>query len=350
MLNDKEKGSVGSIPSSSDLFSLVTEANMSHQRSSSMRNISNGSASSASISNGVGSGAFKGGTLILEGEEQTNSKQTENTYSDEEKFTVPESVFLPSEIGTLEGHESRTSNIEQESRKSQSASNSDKEQKYRYYFPPKQLLAHGLATFVVVFGMLTLTAWRSLVWRREVLHLKEVLRLQTQDHSSLNMKIASLEADLAAWNRRHKDPHNWKFEKGRWEIDDDDDNIVFSYKTCYVEASLALGQCSKKWQDWLMGHPEGEDSDEYATDKNGLTDDMTRVVDGLVDGGVAAASSRSFLFVAQTLKQMSQFYYFGHDFNTSDAASWNESDISKALSNAMKVAGSVVDEATSFMI
>ena len=58
--------------------------------------------------------------LVLKG---ATSSQTFDAVADpdEEKFTVPESVFLPSEIGTLEGHESRTSNIEQESRKSQSA-------------------------------------------------------------------------------------------------------------------------------------------------------------------------------------------------------------------------------------
>jgi len=356
MLNDEEKGSVGSIPSSSDLFSLVTEADMSHQPSSSMHNESNESASSAS-SSADGSGAFQGGTLILEGEEQTNSKRSENTYSDnEEKFTVSESVFLPSEVGTLEGHESCTSNNEQENSEqeseknestSNSTSNSGHEQKHGYSFTPKQLVAHGVATFVVVFGMLMLTTWRSLVWRSEALHLKEALRLQMQHHSSLNTKIASLEADLATWNRRHEDPHKWKFEKGHWEIDDEDDNTVLSFKNCYIEASLALGQCSKKWQDWIFG--QGENSDDYTTDEDGFTDDMTRLLDGLVDG-VTAASSSSFSFVEKTLKQMSQLYYFGDYFNSSDAESWNASEISKAVSNAMKMAESAEDEATTFMI
>mmetsp|Transcript_36697 Transcript_36697/g.74922 ORF Transcript_36697/g.74922 Transcript_36697/m.74922 type:complete len:353 (+) Transcript_36697:142-1200(+) len=352
MLNDKENGSVGSIPSTSDLFSLVTEANnIPHQRSPepSLHNESNGSVSSSS-SNADGSGDFQRGTLILEGEEQTDGKRSENTNSDEEKFTVPESVFLPSEIGTLEG-QSRTSNneqdnSEQESRKSR---NSDDEQKYSNYFPPKQLLAHGVATFVVVFGMLILSTWRSLAWKSEAQHLKDVLRLQMQHRSSLNLKIASLEADLAAWNRRHKDPHNWKFEKGHWEIDDDDDNIVLSFKNCYLEASLALGQCSKKWQDWFLGGQEDEDGEDFGTYEDGFTDDMTRLVDGIVDG-VAAVSSNSFSFVEKTLKQMSPFYYFGDDFNASDVDSWNESEISKALSSAMKVAESVVDDATTFMI
>lgn len=348
MLN-KEKGSVGSIPSSSDLFSLVTEANMPHQTSSSVHDESNRSASSAP-SNEDGSSAFKGGALILEGE-------SVDTHSDEEKFAVPESVFLPSEVGTLEGRESCTSNNEQENSeqesgrgesKSESKSNSDSEQKFSYYFPPKQLLAHGVATFVVVFGMFVLTSWRSLVWRNEALHLKEVLRLQVHHHSSLNLKIASLEADLAAWNRRHEDPHSWKFEKGHWDIEDEDDNILLSYKNCYIEASLALGQCSKKWQDWLFG--AGEDkSDDYTTDEDGFPEDITRLLDGIVDG-VTAASSSSFSFVEKTLKQMSHFYYFGDDFNSFDADSRNASEISEALTNAMKVAESAMDEATTFMI
>jgi len=347
MLN-KEKGSVGSIPSTSDLFSLVTDANIPHQRSPSMHNEneSSGSASSSSRNQGS-SGDFQRGTLILDGEEQTNSKRSEKTYSDEEKFTVPESVFLPSEIGTLEG-QSRTSNNEQENSEqgSRKSRNADNEQKHSYFFPPKQLLAHGVATFVVVVGMLTLTTWRCLALRNEAQHLKEVLRLQMQHHSSLDLKIASLEADLDAWNRRHKDPHNWKFEKGHWEIDDDDDNIVLSFKNCYLEASLALGQCSKKWQNWLLGPGEAEDSDDFTTDEDGFTHDMSRLVDGIVDG-VTAVSSNSFSFVEKTLKQ---FYYVGDDFNSSDADSWNESEISQVLSNAMKAAESAVGEATTFLI
>lgn len=347
MLN-KENGSVGSIPSTSDLFSLVTEANIPHQGSPAINNESNGSVSSPSSNEGS-SGDLHRGTLILEGEEQTNSKRSEKTDSDEEKFTVPESVFLPSEIGTLEG-QSRTSNneqdnSEQESRKSRNTGN---EQNHSNYFPPKQLLAHGIASFVVVVGMLTLATWRCLAWRSEAQHLKELLHLQMQHHSSLDLKIASLEADLAAWNRRHKDPHNWKFEKGHWEIDDDDDNIVLSFKNCYLEASLALGQCSKKWQDWFLGTDTGEsDSESFTTDEDGFTHDMTRLVDGIVDG-VTAVSSNSFSFVERTLKQMSQFYDV--DFNSSDADSWNESEISQVLSNAMKVAESAVGEATTFLI
>ncbi len=350
MLNDKESGSVGSMPSTSDLFSLITEANniTSYQRSPLIQNEANESVSSSS-GNGDGEGDFQRGTLILEGEEQTESKRSEDTYSDGEKFTVPESVFLPSEIGTLEG-QSRNSNSdqdnsEQESRRSR---NADIEQKCSYYFPPKQLLAHGIATFVVVLGMLMLSTWKTLAWRNEAQHLKEVLRLQMQHHSSLELKIASLEADLTSWNKRHKDPHNWKFEKGHWEIDDDDDNIVLSFKNCYLEASLALGQCSKKWQDWFMGQ-DGVDSDEFATDEDGFTDDMTRLVDGIIDG-VAAASTNSFSFVEKTFKQMSQFYYFGDDFNASGADSWNDSEISQVLSNAMKSAESAVGEAVTHLI
>eukprot|EP00574_Skeletonema_japonicum_P010845 CAMPEP_0201721354 /NCGR_PEP_ID=MMETSP0593-20130828/6041_1 /ASSEMBLY_ACC=CAM_ASM_000672 /TAXON_ID=267983 /ORGANISM="Skeletonema japonicum, Strain CCMP2506" /LENGTH=342 /DNA_ID=CAMNT_0048212153 /DNA_START=82 /DNA_END=1110 /DNA_ORIENTATION=+ len=342
------------MPSTSDLFSLITETNnTSHQRPPSIHNEAHGSISSSS-SNADGSGDFQRGTLILEGEEQTNN----TTSSDEEKFTVPESVFLPSEIGTLEG-QSRNSNNEQDNsvQESRKSHNADNEQKYSNYFPPKQLLAHGVATFVVVVGMLMLSTWRSLAWRKEAQHLKEVLHLQMQHHSSLELKIESLEADLAAWNGHHKDPHNWKFEKGHWEIDDDDDNIVLSFKNCYLEASLALGQCSKKWQDWFLGQggadtderQGGAGSDEFATDEDGFTDDMTRLVDGIIDE-VAAVSSNSFSFVEKTLKQMSQFYNFGDDFNASDADSWNESEISQVLSNARKVAESAVGEAATLLI
>lgn len=356
MLNDKESGSVGSMPSTSDLFSLITETNnITHQRSLSVRNESNDESVSSSSSNIDGSGDFQRGTLILEGEEQTSSKRSENTYSDGEKFTVPESVFLPSEIGTLEGQlcnsntNNHQDNSEQESRKSH---NADNEQNCSYNFLSKQLLAHGIATFVVVVGMLLLSTWKSLAWRSEAQHLKEVLHLQMQHHSSLELKIASLEADLAAWNKRQKDPHNWKFEKGHWEIDDDDDdNTVLSFKNCYLEASLALGQCSKKWQDWFLGRDgadsdEGQgdaDGDEFATDEDGFTDDVTRLVDGIIYG-VAAVSSNSFSFVEKTLKQMSEFYYFGDDFNAS-ADSWNESEINQVLSTAIKSAESAVGEA-----
>jgi len=358
MLNDKESGSVvGSMPSTSDLFSLTTETNnITHQRSPSMHNEANESVSSSS-SNSDGTGGFQRGTLILEGEEQTSSKRSDDTHSDGEKFTVPESVFLPSEIGTLEG-QSRNSNNEQDNSEqdSRKSHNADNEQKYSYYFPPKQLLAHGIATFVVVVGMLMLSTWRTLAWRSEAQHLREVLRLQMQHHSSLELKIASLEADLAAWNKRHKDPHNWKFEKGHWEIDDDDDNIVLSFKNCYLEASLALGQCSKKWQHWFLGQDGadsdegqgGADSDEFATDEDGFTDDMTRLVDGIIDG-VAAVSSNSFSFVEKTLRQVSEFYYFGDDFNAS-ADSWNESEISQVLSNAIKEAESAIGEAVTHLI
>lgn len=348
MLNEKEKGSVGSSPSSLDLFSLITEANMSHSRSSLIHNESNRSTSSASRKTDESDGVK--GTLILEGEENTQSRRSEDTSLN--KFTVPESVFLPSEIDTL-GGQSCTSDDEVENEKSKSTSNTGPDRRFRYYFPPalpeiytKQLVAHVVASFIVLVGVLTLTAWRSLVWRSEAFHLKEALSLQTQVHSSLKLKIASLEADLAAWNNRHNDSYSWKFEKGHWEIDDEDDNIVLSFKNCYVEASLALGRCSKEWQDWLFGGVNK--SMEYAYhDEDEFADNWARVID-VVMGGVAAASSSSFSFVQKTLRQLPSLYYFGDDFHSTDSDSLNEemSKVSEALSKALKVAESAVDDAT----
>ena len=350
MLNEKNKGSVGSMPSSLDLFSLVTEANIpNHTSSSSVHNESIHSNYSTSANDDDADAFGRGGTLILEGEEQA-SKSGENTSSDEDKFTVPESVYLPSEIGTLEG-QSGSSNNEQDST-DQGSSKGDKssnEDKCTDYFLSEQLFAHGVATFVVVITMLSLTTWRSLVWKSEAMHLKEVVRQQNAHHSSLDLKIASLEADLLAWNRRHKDPHNWKFQKGNWEIDDEDDDVVLSFKNCYLEASIGLGECSRKWQEWLTGKGGDSDDDDCATDEDGFTEDMTRLVHGLIDG-VTAASSNSISFVEKTMKQMSEFYSFGDDFNSSDTDIWNENEISKALSNAIKKTQSAVGEATTVFI
>lgn len=329
MLTEKGGGSVvGS--DDGDLFSLITEDNLSQEKLMLNQNEQNRSTSSASSTNADDSKDGFKGTLILDGDEQTNSKRSDHVSSDEEeKFTVPESVFLPSEIGTLE-EQSNVSNgkanigVEKknDSESESTSNNTDNEQKCRYYFPPealagKQLFAHAAATFVVIVGMLTLSAWRCHVWRKEALHLKKVLHLQAQDHSSLNLKIASLEADLADWNKRHKDPHNWKFEKGHWEIDDEDDNIVVSFKNCYLEASIALGRCSKEWQDWLFGENE-EIEESYSSHDDGFTDDMEKLVDWVADGVVAASSSMN-----ESL-----------------------SEIGKVFSSAMKMAESVVDDAT----
>lgn len=357
MLTEKGGGSVVGSDDDGDLFSLITEDNLSKENI--IQNEQNRSTSSASSINADDSkGGFKG-TLILDGDEQTNSKRSDHVSSDEEeKFTVPESVFLPSEIGTLEEQSNVSNgkeNVGVEKNDSESAShNTDNEQKYRYYFPPnalagKQLFAHAAATFVVIVGMLTLSAWRCHVWRKEALHLKKVLHLQAQEHSSLNLKIASLEADLADWNRRHKDPHNWKFEKGHWEIDDEDDNIVVSFKNCYLEASIALGRCSKEWQEWFFGENE-EIKESYSSHDDGFTDDMEKLVDWVADG-VVAASSRSATFFERTLKHMSSFYYIGDEFGSTDAKQTNEtlSEIGRVFSSAMKVAESVVDD-TTFLI
>src|SRR6056300_478855 len=159
MLTEKGGGSVvGS--DDGDLFSLITEDNLSKENI--IQNEQNRSTSSASSINAADSKDGFKGALILDGDEQTNSKRSDHVSSDEEeKFTVPESVFLPSEIGTLEEQSNVSNgkeNVGVEKNDSESAShNTDNEQKYRYYFPPKaladkQLFAHAAATCVVIVG------------------------------------------------------------------------------------------------------------------------------------------------------------------------------------------------------
>jgi hypothetical protein len=93
-------------------------------------------------------------------------------------------------------------------------------------------------------------------------------------------------------------------------LDQSDADKILSIKTCYLEASLSLGRCSKDWQDWWYDPPDddsstssSEESDSHDDDYSFDTD-LSMLAKSLTETLVATTVD-SYSFVEKAVKDLS---------------------------------------------
>mmetsp|Transcript_34772 Transcript_34772/g.84011 ORF Transcript_34772/g.84011 Transcript_34772/m.84011 type:complete len:374 (+) Transcript_34772:164-1285(+) len=282
----------------------------------------------------------KRGLLILDGEEGDDggggngdevageeSKLGEETTS--ALLSVPDTVFLPSEIRSVEAVSCVTR--EQDINK---AKGSKERSHFGNYFWERwtrlssfafhwrsdvgleSINAMRIVIVLLIFMtlMISLASWKSYVWKNEALRLREDLQRQ----SALLPYTLSLLKEREALIRKQKileeEIERSKLDAGPRRSDYDDifppdktDNDPFvSIKNCYVEASLSLGHCSKEWQRWWSDSEDNaeEDKEESYSYNDGFTNDMSRLVQSMKNR-LTATMTLSYPHIEETLKNLS---------------------------------------------
>ncbi|KAL7466990.1 hypothetical protein ACHAXS_007258 [Conticribra weissflogii] len=295
------------------------------------------------------------GVLIVEGEDDnTNSNVSSSSKVDdcedaaeEERgltLSVPDTVFLPSDIGSLEAklHESGEFERLQENSKRENDRGTKEEQAWPKLVSQLHDDIQGCSgstkkiLLVVVFALMAAvfcTAWIYRSWKYDVLQRtnadmrKQVSSLQlvalmSREMMTLKNKIAVLEEeiDVLTSSCSNDNPSQELYEDLFSMNDPHDEDAFMLLNNCYVRASLSLGQCSREWQYWWNNNKTDEgDSTGHGSDAEGKTkstgedypsqmvtaiNDISRFVEGMFDR-VTDKSLDAYSFVENNIKDMS---------------------------------------------
>lgn len=273
------------------------------------------------------------GLLILDGEDYDGGGDEEGTVNDDEaeeekrqdsesvSLSIPETLFLPSEVRTIEAsgvtNEQDKHNRAESTGNIQTTAGSDQ--------PPIAIClragrfgtvksVHALLIVLTSFIFLAFQSWRVQVWRNEALRLGNELKIQNsllpltlslaKERMALMETQAQLEETIERLKRRTGSSSNEEIITP----DQSEADRFLSIKTCYVDASLSLGPCAKDWQDWWYNTPDGSNSqdtrDELYDDEDEFTTDLTKLAMSLTTS-LAATTKESYSFVEKTVKESS---------------------------------------------
>ena len=167
-------------------------------------------------------------------------------------------------------------------------------------------MAQVMVIMVISLSLLSFESWRTQVWKNEALRLRGELQKQNslmpftlsllKEREALLEKQRQLEKVIERAMGRASSSSTYEDVFGS---DRSDDDKILSIKTCYVEASLSLGRCSKEWQSWWYNTPEDGESydDEFTTDMSKLAKSFTK--------SLAATTTQSYMFVENAVKELS---------------------------------------------
>jgi hypothetical protein len=174
-------------------------------------------------------------------------------------------------------------------------------------------MAQVIIIMVISLTLLSFESWRTQVWKNEALRLEGELQKQNlllpftltllKEREALLEKQGQLEEVIERAMRRDSSSSTSEDVFGP---DRSDDDKILSIKTCYLEASLSLGRCSKEWQSWWYNTPgdssvsdadDESDDDEFTTDLSKLAKSFTK--------SLAATTTQSYMFVENSVKELS---------------------------------------------
>ncbi|KAL3801984.1 hypothetical protein HJC23_010328 [Cyclotella cryptica] len=178
------------------------------------------------------------GTLIVAGEEE------EDGNSD---LSLPESVFLPSEITSLLEHKRLPPALEVEGRGA--AENCVRHRGYNFFTQ--------WALLVLLSFMLLMTSFALWIYimnaRNEIRQLNQMLQSQqsilplalllNHQRRALNRRISLLEQQI--------DRQSSKSSSSTFEGDGISNDTSVMLENCFFKASLTPGTCYKDWQSWF---------------------------------------------------------------------------------------------------
>lgn len=344
MLNEEKENcdGAGSFGEDTSMYSLVSEAaeaNKSHSHDSDESKSKH--AFSESGANEIENGEELG-LLILEG-----GQDEEDYYDDDEgklskksaSLSIPETVFLPSEIRSVAAVSCVTHEQGQNMVKESKGGNFVVDNILLKWDQLQYCLSRWSAglgalggrsfstmqlfpALVIFVTLLSFASWRSHVWKNEVLRLKEEVQRQrtllpltlymVTERESLLKKQKLLEQEVIELSNG-AGPEKYDFED-TFSPDESSDDAILSFKSCYVEASLSLGRCSKDLQKWWSDSTETTESssrdateekpNEYPSQDDGFTDDMSKIVRWGYDS-LASTTTQSFSFIEKNLKHLS---------------------------------------------
>ncbi|KAL3816531.1 hypothetical protein ACHAXA_011830 [Cyclostephanos tholiformis] len=229
----------------------------------------------------------------VKAEEEDNRPGNEST-----SLSIPATLFLPSEIRSV-----IASGVTNEQGGNNGGDTFVARVQTAGRFGPFDM-AH-MAVIVVIFASsLSLGLWRTRVWENEAIRLRGELR---RTNSLLPFTLALLKERGALLEKQGQleeaieralrmDSGTPSPEDAFPPVQSDKDKIL-SIKTCYIEATISLGQCSKEWQEWWHKAPNGSDTkledshdsengDAFIGDLNsdGIVGRFDRVLSKLING------------------------------------------------------------------
>jgi len=304
------------------------------------------------------------GLLILDGEDFNGGDEEEggrdygeaevkNRHGDESvSLSVPETLLLPSEVRSMaascvtneqvESNRVKDGNSLSSEVRSMAESGVSNEQyknnKAKDDYSPGNIhtepgpgqpsfasgLQHGrvgpfdaaqvIVLMVMSLILLSFESWRTQVWKNEALRLRGELQKQNsllpftlsllKEREALLEKQGQLEEVIErAMGRASSGSTSYEDVLGS---DRSVDDKILSIKTCYVEASLSLGRCSKEWQSWWYNTPEdgnGNDTDNESYDDE-FTTDLSKLAKSFTKS-LAATTTQSYMFVENAVKELS---------------------------------------------
>mmetsp|Transcript_38473 Transcript_38473/g.69344 ORF Transcript_38473/g.69344 Transcript_38473/m.69344 type:complete len:403 (+) Transcript_38473:163-1371(+) len=319
------------------VYSLVSEANESNTHNDDGdKSKYSSSDDSVEMENGNG---LNLGLLIIEGaeeEEDDDETKEEEEYDASKRsmkstsvLSVPETVFLPSEIRSIAAVSCVThanpyegiNPLEQDKNKPNESKDGNQIIgnflcKWSQLLPCVSRWRDGLGAcsfnamhlipaLMILMTLVSLSSWRSHEWKNEALRLREELQKQK----------ALLPITLSLLKERESLVKKQKLLEQVMEGVKADDDALLSFKNCYVEASLSLGRCSNEWQRWWSDTSdsssahhgtEKETSNDYSSYDydGGFTDDMSKLVKSF-SNSLASTTAQSYSFIEKNLKYMS---------------------------------------------
>ena len=271
------------------------------------------------------------GQLILEGEEYNGGDDEEYGEAEEENrrrnesvsLSIPETLFLPSEVRSMEA--SGVTNEQDKNNRvkgvnstgnilaklgSGQPSCSSRLQAGRY--GPFNM-AHITVIIAISVTLLSYESWRTRVWKNEAHRLMGELEKQNsllpftlsllKEREALLEKQGQLEEVVERAMRRASSASS---SESMFAPEPSDDDKILSIKTCYVEASLSLGRCSKEWQNWWSDTSNGSNGRDTADESydEGFTTDLSKLVKSFTKS-LAATTTQSYMFVEKAVKELS---------------------------------------------
>jgi len=339
MLNEKKNNIEGNacFGDGASMYSLVSEAKDSGPYGGN----SGDESSSCSADGSVvmeSNNAMKVGLLILEGEECRDGDDDESKHIDDKsasRLSIPETVLLPSEIGSVAAVSCVTNEHDKRNEKGRNSDNQIFEIIMNKWLRVLTFVSgwraslsrrfHPYATqlflALIVFATLaSFASWRSHVWKNETLRLRQELQKQKallpltlsllKERESLVKQQKLLEQEI----QQMKSHGNSNYE-GIFSPDGSDDDKLVSFKNCYIEASLSLGRCSKELQKRWYGSDNTSGSDrptkEETSNENDLydydgafTEDISKLVKHFTNS-LSSTTAQSYSFIEKSLKYMS---------------------------------------------
>lgn len=316
-----------------DIYSVVTDANWSDGD----EDITNLAAKLDAVDN-----ASNLGLLILDGEDyyversddegtvhdnnnnfEIHKEENRQGNNDSRSLSIPDTLSLPSGLRSMLASGFTNVQAKQNMGESTGDNNIDPSQHAvrLQRFSKFKMMNSSVIMLLISLTLLSLQSWRMRVWRNEALRMRNDFHKHQRNNYSLLPLTLSLakernallekQEQLEKIIERLKRRNTGTSSNYEDMLDQLDEDKILSIKTCYIEASLSLGRCSKDWQNWWWYDPSNDDSSGSSSEENDSNDDdysfdtdLSMLAKSLTETLVATTVD-SYSFVEKAVKDLS---------------------------------------------